>query len=384
MNQRVLFVDDEQHVLDGLRRTLRKECEVHTCANPIEGLAMLSEQDPFAIVVSDMRMPQMDGVQFLLRAQQHAPDTVRIMLTGNADQQTAMDAVNTGKVFRFLTKPCDAQTLRQVVALGLRQHELVTAERTLLERTVRGSVKVLADILALSRPEAFGRVNRLRELASGAGKHLDGIESWELDTAALLCLVGCVNIDALTLERVQRGEPLGPKEASEFQYHPVLGAELIGAIPRLEHVAEIVKYQHKHFDGSGIPFDDRRGEDLPLGARILHVVLAYDEQKRADVSDAQALAFLRNGPERFDADVVKAFAAEIETNEPAETLRLRPNQLVSGMIIQEDVKCDGGILLVCQGQVTTPAVIKHLQRFHSLERLSNAMILITKGSVANI
>ena len=119
---------------------------------------------PFAAIVADMNMPAMNGVQFLATVKTLSPDSTRIMLTGNADQASAVAALNTGEVFRFLTKPCDAEQLRQVLTLALRQHELVVTEKYVLERTVRGSVKALAEVLALARPEAFGRVGRLRKL----------------------------------------------------------------------------------------------------------------------------------------------------------------------------------------------------------------------------
>src|SRR5690606_6451856 len=166
MNRRVLFVDDELAVLEGIRRNLRKDFEVHTATDPRAALAALGAGQPFAVIVADMRMPGMDGVEFLYQARKAAPSSVRLMLTGDADRATAIGAVNRGDVFKFLTKPCDAEVLRKVVELAIRQHDVALAEKEMLENTVRASVNALAEVLALAKPIAFGRVHRLRSVAS--------------------------------------------------------------------------------------------------------------------------------------------------------------------------------------------------------------------------
>src|SRR5262249_9949077 len=181
---------------------------------------------------------------------------VRIMLTGNMDQETAVQAVNTGEVFKFLNKPCDVDALKRVVGLAVRQYELVTAEKELLEQTLRGSIAVLADLLAAVKPEAFGCTARLRRKAREIAKHVPGVKSWELDAAALLSQLGCVTVAPEILEKVHRGEPLGDGEAQEFAAHALLGADLIGRIPRLGRVAKIILYQNKNYDGTGFPVDD--------------------------------------------------------------------------------------------------------------------------------
>ena len=111
MTEKILLVDDEPAVLMGYERLLRKEFQVSTVVGGSAGLVLLKHQGPFAVVVSDMRMPGMNGIEFLLQVQHTSPDTIRVMLTGDSDLQTAIDAVNQGKIFRFLSKPCDKETL---------------------------------------------------------------------------------------------------------------------------------------------------------------------------------------------------------------------------------------------------------------------------------
>ena len=128
MNQKILFVDDDANLLDAVQRSLRKQFTIDTALGGAEGLRKLAEQGPYAVVVADMQMPEMTGLQFLRNVQTAAPDAVLMMLTGNSDLQTAMDAVDDGRVFRFMTKPCPMSTLGPTLAAGLEQFRLMTEE----------------------------------------------------------------------------------------------------------------------------------------------------------------------------------------------------------------------------------------------------------------
>src|SRR5919204_6882078 len=159
---RILCVDDEEFILDGLRDTLRRAFEVHTATGASEALAMLrKEPDAYAVVLSDMRMPGMFGSEFLREARTVAPNAVRMLLTGYADVDSAIRAVNDAQLFRFLTKPCEPEQLVRACIAALAQHRLITAERVLLEQTLRGSVNALVEVLALASPAAFGRAGRV-------------------------------------------------------------------------------------------------------------------------------------------------------------------------------------------------------------------------------
>lgn len=129
--RKVLLVDDDEHLLAGLSRNLRKVFVVRTAPDAVAGLACLRDEGPFAVVVSDLKMPGMDGIEFLSIVRNSSPTTVRVMLTGHADLQVAMEAVNTGHVFRFLEKPCPPEMLREVLDQALREHERVDLERSL-------------------------------------------------------------------------------------------------------------------------------------------------------------------------------------------------------------------------------------------------------------
>src|SRR5208282_5517260 len=163
MNTKILFVDDEPNVLSGYQRKMRKDFPLDIALGGEKGLALMQEQGPYAVIVSDMQMPGMSGLEFLAKVEAISPDTVRMILTGNADQKTVVDAINCGHIFRFLTKPCEPELLGEMLTAGLKQYGLITAERQLLEKTLHGSVKMLTDILSILDPLSFRRAQRLRE-----------------------------------------------------------------------------------------------------------------------------------------------------------------------------------------------------------------------------
>lgn len=212
MSDKVLFVDDEPAVLDGFRRLLGREISLSTAVGGEQGLAAIAESGPYGVVVSDMRMPQMDGAQFLAAVHEIAPGTVRMALTGYTDIDTAMNAVNDGHIFRFMTKPCSRENLLSAVESGLAQHRLIVAEKELLEGTLTGSVTVLAEMLSFSNPAAFARAQRLRRFVQHAGQKLHLATTWNYEIAALLSQLGCVALSPDLVNAAYAGERLSEED----------------------------------------------------------------------------------------------------------------------------------------------------------------------------
>lgn len=380
MNRRVLFVDDEPAVLAGIKRNLRKAFEIETETDPRKALAALDPGQPFAVIVADMRMPGMEGVDFLHEARKISPLSVRLMLTGDAARQTPIGAVNRAGVFKFITKPCETEVLQKVVELAVRQHEIEVAEQAVLENTLRGAVTALADVLALAQPIAFGRVHRLRTVANAIGAQLRDCDAWELDATVLLSQLGCISLPLPLLEKVAAGAELTEAERAEYSKHPALGAELVRNVPRLENVAAAVLHQLKDYDGGGPPDGSIAGEEIPLPARILRVALEHDALMSAGRCDQESVELLANRRNKFDQRVLAALAAYL-SNRVAEAVPVLPELLECGMIVEQDVIADQGVLLLCRGQVVTPAVRAHLQRFHLAGALPGP-ILVSSGSAA--
>jgi response regulator RpfG family c-di-GMP phosphodiesterase len=363
MQPKILFVDDDPNILAGYQRQLRKLFHLDTAQGGEEGLKALGRNGPYAVVVSDLRMPGMDGIQFLARVHEAAPDTARIMLTGFADLKTAIDAVNTGNIFRFLTKPCSPEVLTQALEAGLRHYRLIMAERELLEKTLSGSIKVLTQILSLLNPEAFGRSSRLTRYIQDIAHVMRLKDRWQVETAAMLSQIGCIMLPEATLKNLYHGKPLSGEEQQVYQMHPFIAKDLLKNIPRLEEVAEIVSYQGKRFDGSGFPQDNLRGDKIPLGARLLKVVLDLDTLEAGGLSKPQALARMKENAGWYDPDVLAALEAITWIEGKYEVKALSIKELLDAMIFDDDVYTMTGTLLISRGQEVTPLIRKRLHAF---------------------
>jgi response regulator RpfG family c-di-GMP phosphodiesterase len=286
MNRRILFVDDEENVLRAFERNLRPHFEIATAVGPAAGLSAITGHGPYAVVISDLRMPGMDGIQFLSAVGKESPDSVRLIISGNADLQSAIAAVNEGSIFRFLTKPCRAETLRGAIDGALNQYRLVTAEREILEHTLSGTVAVLIDLLGAVSPLAFSRGARIRGYVRHLATQLDLPDLWEFDLAAMLSQIGCIGLAAPVLEKLHAGSPLTEEERTAFASHPSIGRKLLTGIPRLEEIAQIVGHQMT-------PYDELRdlkiSETVGMGAQMLMAAIRLDELVCRGESPASAL-----------------------------------------------------------------------------------------------
>lgn len=383
MSERILLVDDERKVLHALLRQLGEHFDIATAASGADALKMISSDGPFAVIVSDMRMPGMDGVEFLAAARECAPDSVRVMLTGNADQQTAIEAVNEGQIFRFLTKPCAPEALSNALQASLSQYRLIIAEKELLEKTLRGAITILTEVLSLTNPVAFGHASRVQRLVARLCTRMEQEHSWQIDVAAMLSQIGCVTVPSDTLERAYRGEVLQSQERQMLDAHPEVAGELIRNIPRLAEVADIVAYQQKGFDGSGVPSDDVHGPAIPLGARILRVAIDYDTLTWRGHTDQNALAELRSHPRLYDPAVLRALEALVEADQPFEVREFSLADVKLNAVLAEDVITPDGFLLLSRGQKVTPSVHKLLRNFalrRGLENRIRVRIFVKKPS----
>ena len=246
---KILCVDDEPYVLEGLSVNLRRSFEVHTASGGVEALKLIvkNSETPFPVIISDMRMPGMDGATFLGKARQYSPDSVRMLLTGHSDLEAAVRAVNEGRIFRYLSKPFPAKQLEAVCKDALAQYRLVKAQKDVLEQTLWGSVNVLTQILSMVNPAAFGRTTRILTVVRHLVNQLGLTEGWQFEVAAMLSQVGCVTLPPDTLARIDAAGPLSPKEREIYRNHPQVSAELIKKIPRLENVAEMIRRQLETF-----------------------------------------------------------------------------------------------------------------------------------------
>lgn len=361
---RILCVDDEPRVLAALTRQLHQRFAVSTAESGAEALARLAAEEPFAVIVSDMRMPVMDGAAFLAEARRQAPDSVRMLLTGQADLNDAATAVNKGGIYRFLQKPCPAEDLVAALLDGARQYELVTAERVLLSETLHGSVRALTEILALANPMAFSRASRAKDLVGGMLDELGVGERWAIEVAAMLSQIGAVTLPTEVAEKVYRGEPLAAAELAMVDRMPKVVEKLLGSIPRLEPVREILRLQHKHFDGSGQPSDGPRGTALPLGARLLKIAVDFHVLEVKGLTAEQAVGALIGRHGAYDPELLARFGQRVSEDQRVREIReLRLEDVRPGMTFVEDVVLTNGLLIVAKGSEVSLPLLERLQNF---------------------
>jgi ActR/RegA family two-component response regulator len=363
MPAKILLVDDEPAVLAGYERTLYREFEVDTATGGERGLQAMLRSGPYAVIVSDMRMPGMSGAQFLAKARKSAPDTVRMLLTGYTDLGAAMEAVNEGNIFRFLTKPCAKDVLVAAINSGVEQNELIRSERELLEQTLLGSIKVLADVLGAASPEAFGRSLRIAQFVRHIANKFSFAFRWRLEAAATLSQLGCVTLDPELIQKYFGGAKLSPEDQGRFDAHPKAGMHLLAGIPRLEATAWMIGQQLR-------PEIPTQIAELPascvketvLGAKILKLAVAFDHL-RVKLSDAEAINHLGTRRTEFERELVDALIGIKAVGRGMEARRVSTLKLATGMVLDQDVRNREGLLLVAKGQEISSALLAKLENF---------------------
>lgn len=360
MNEKILFVDDEANILDSMKRQLRKRFQVSTALSGQEALDLLKAEGPVAVIVSDMRMPGMDGIELLKTVKAVYPETVRMMLTGNADQETAIEAVNKGQVFRFLNKPCPTSMLVTSLALALHQYKLITAEKELLDETLKGSIKVLSELLSFTSPTAFSSGVRIRTRVLHVAGELSLDCLWELEIAALMSQIGCVTLPREIMTKVISGIELSREEIDVYTNHPKIGATLLEKIPRMEKVANIIGNQLKNFADFNPQTDDN---DLSLAAQILRAVADYDRLIVQGLDHGEALKRMNNRKENYNPLVLDKIKHIKGGSSTREISSLRVEGLTVGMIIEENIMAKNGMLLAPKGQEITWPLLQGLYNF---------------------
>ncbi|MEM1288068.1 MAG: HD domain-containing phosphohydrolase [Pseudomonadota bacterium] len=385
---RVLLVDDDERLLNAAKRVLRKQITLVTASGGEQALRCLMEEGDFDVIVSDQNMPDMKGVELLSQVAKRWPATVRIMLTGNNDQETAIAAVNDGQIFRFVNKPCGPEDLLAAITAASAHHQLMMAEKALLEQTLSGSVKVLTDVLAISKPEAFERSSDVQRWAKRLADEVSVERPWELDLAAMLCTLGAVTLPDSITAKYYRGEMLDEDERKLFDQAPANGRDLIRNVPRMEGIAEAIYYCRKGFDGSGFPQNEVAGEAIPTIARLLKVLLDLAEVSADEtVCFAEAIERLKSNAERYDPAMLKAAAESLATDQTfaARSGMVRKSVqvtcLLEGDITAADISDLEGKRLLASGSTLTSLTIKRLGNFQEVGQLTGE-IDVWRGGIA--
>jgi response regulator RpfG family c-di-GMP phosphodiesterase len=418
----ILCVDDEANILSSLRRLLkRRGYEVLTAESGQAGLEIL-HSTVVHLVISDMRMPEMDGAEFLQQVRQRWPDTVRLLLTGFADIPSIVSAINNGEIYRYITKPWDETELLLTVRRALERIALEADKRRLelqvrqqneslqvlnaeleskvlartedlhaanakLKKNYLNSIKAFSNLMDLRSGDLSGHSRLLANLArrTAANMQLPETVQQEVFVAGLLHDIGKIGLpDAILSRPVGR---LGKEEMHLFQRHPGWGEAALMALDDMHGVAALIRAHHERFDGQGFP-DGLTGARLPLAAHILIVAEAYLDMQAGNVSEvklnaAEAAALVARGrgtqfhPEVVDVFLQVALNAVPDTQVPC--LSLSSKELVAGMVMARDLFAADGMVLLGADHVLTDKLIQLLRQREQRDGL-NLVLAIKKNS----
>ncbi|MCJ2164766.1 MULTISPECIES: HD domain-containing phosphohydrolase [unclassified Pseudodesulfovibrio] len=377
MTARILLVDDEPNVLSSLRRQLRSEFDVEVEEDPALALLTLKKGKPFAAVVSDFRMPKMNGIEFLQEVRKKSPETTRMMLTGYADLENAIRAVNDGNVFRFLTKPCEMDVLLENIKDAVKQYDLVTSKRILLEKTLKGSVELLNEITSLVNPEAGARINRVRRYVRYLAEKMEVKDMWRYDIATMLSQLGTLILPPGTLDNLIKGTEMTPEQVQMFEMHPGIAQSLISKLPRLESIAEMIAYQLKGYDGSGTPRDAVTEDKIPLGGRILRIALDYDLHLQREKVSKDAYAKLEENIEAYDPELMYYLEGMLGVEAHYVVKEALLADLQPGMILHDDVTSKQGAMLIRKSLELDKDKIDRIHMFENTVGIRQPILVLT-------
>ncbi|MEJ7597734.1 MAG: response regulator [Kofleriaceae bacterium] len=350
MSGAILCIDDEPRVLESLENHLALEWDVVTATSGVAGLAALGAQ-PFAVVMSDMRMPGMNGAAFLARVRELYPDTTRVLLTGHSDLHDAASAINDGNVFRFLLKPCATADLLRAVADAFRQHELVRTEKLLLEQTLQSTVGVLTEILGVVHPIAFGTSNRIAAMVRHAIARLALPDAWQIELAAMLSQLGCIMLDGDLITKAHAGT-LSSDELATYRGHAMVARRMLEKIPRLDGVAAIVGDQFGTTCEHAAP-------TIQLGSQLLQVANRIDARMRGARDYAAALQHVL-AVRTWDPRLGPAFA-NFRASSARRLISVAARDLEAEMTLEADVSSPRGERWMLKGTALTAVAANRLR-----------------------
>lgn len=428
---KVLAVDDEENILRSLQRLLMDEAlELHTATSGEGGLALLRELSDVALIISDQRMPGMNGAEFLGRSREVVPDALRILLTGYSDITATIDAINRGGAYRYITKPWNDEELVQTIRDAVRQYSLLMENRRLTEivrqqneelqqwnQNLKGRVLEQTTAIRQKNEELHGLLQKVKEnytsiisafsglvelqsgsrrqhsrnvaeLSVNAAREL-GIKGDELETirtAALLHDIGEIGIPERIL--IMAPDVMNSEELREYQQHPVRGQMAIDAVEDLRPVGLLIRHHHENFDGSGFP-DRLAGEAIPLGARIIAYADHIDKASESCSGDVADLALTKAGFQQgshLDPSLSGVFKKVTKYtyfsmgDEKKELLEMELNcrDLQEGMLLSRDIYSGSGILLLKKGCVLDRIKLAAIKRNYELDAPHHDVFVMVK------
>lgn len=361
MNQRVLFVDDDQMLLSSMERCLGLQFELDTALSGTEALEKIDSAGNYAVIVSDMRMPLMNGIEFIQEARQRSPESVYLMLTGNQDIQTAARAVNEGQVKQFLNKPCDPSEIASAIDLALCQYDFKSTERELLNKTFVGAVAIFTDMLETLKPDLLGRAGRVVQVLELLLKQLGLTPRWEYKIAGQLSQLGFALLPAKDFEGVVDIDPTDPAAVELIQQACDSSAGIVERVPRLDRVAAIIRASAECHGGFENLDPTAEQDVVAAGASLLYAARIVEWLTSQKASEAEAHRVVDQHLQGADAALINAAKEIYPVELSADHLSVPLDQLKPGMVLYDDALLQSGRTLLNAGRRLSATHIEKLR-----------------------
>jgi response regulator RpfG family c-di-GMP phosphodiesterase len=410
----ILIVDDEPIVLDSLRLTLEREhYHVIACASPQKALAILADHDP-AVIISDQKMPEMTGLEFLVESRRLRPQASRILVTAVLSLPTVVDAINKGEIFRFVAKPWLREELLATVRNAVQRHDLLLHNDALQAQTQQlnaqllvangelqqqlkdleqkrqrldaantelgvryeSSLELCRRILTAYDPILGGQAKALVEIASKMADsgHFSAEEGHALRSAAWLCDLGLIGVPRELLRSFRRTpDRLSDRERSMLHNHPIYSQTLAALVDPRPDVAETIRAHHECFDGSGYP-DGLGGKSIPWAARCLAVAVGFVESGLPKQATIEAI--LARSGSTYDPESVRLFLKVTQlVHLPRQVREILLGELEPGMVLASGIYSPHGLLLIGEGQPLAPATITKILNHNDVTPIDQRLLV---------
>lgn len=410
----ILIVDDEPVVLAALKETLEREkYHVVACSSPLKALAIIEERD-FAVIISDQRMPEMLGLDFLIESRRLRPHASRVLITAVLALPTIVDAINKGEIYRFVAKPWLREELLATVRNAIQRHDLITHNETLQARTQQlnaqlidangelerkladlerqrqqldaantelssryeSSLELCRRILTAYDPILGGQAKALVEFTGKMSEteHFTPAERHALKSAAWLCDLGLIGVSRELL-RSFRANPgqLTERERATLHYHPIYSQTLAALVDARSDVGEVIRAHHEHFDGTGYP-DGLAGKNIPWVARCLAVAVGYVESGLPKQAAIDTL--LAKAGAHYDPEAVRLFLKVSNlVHLPRQVREILLDELEPGMVLASGIYSPHGLLLIGEGQSLGPGTIAKIRSHNQVTPINQRLLV---------
>ncbi len=364
----ILFVDPDKDFLASMEKSLGGTFKVLTA--PTGAAAMDQAQNTrLSVVVANPVLPDMDGVELFSRMGCVLPDASRVAVMDGQDCDVLSRAVNEAGLSGVLFKPVRPKEMAGVLKRALGHHSDCIQNQQVLQETLRGSVKVLLDLMEILDPSALGRSRRVRKRALELGRRLKAVSAWQLEMTVLLSHIGCLVLSNEITRKLDGGQDLTPEEQKLFFRHPAIAAKLLANIKRMDGVTQAILHQNSKYS-----------KDIPLESRILKAVLDLDRQERKGLQASEGMAVLKKRAEFYDPEVLAALDDMLDAG-VGEAREVDVKELEPGLVMARDLKTDDGTVLLLKGQHLTKASTARLKLFAGDLGLSGPVAVVVGRKV---